>query len=81
MMVVKKILTIMMKVDKMEKEFNLSEKIFRMDKDSNVAFVSDIKEFIKRLKEWFPDGAEMINTFQFLKFLKKQAGPKLITKS
>lgn len=63
-----------------EEEFNLSKKIHFVrywDDGVDMIIADDVREFIRRLKEWFPEGAEMIRADMFLDFLDKLAGNKL----
>lgn len=70
----------MLIINKMEKEFNLSEKIgnFPADKvGNNLIWVKDIKEFIKLLKEYIRLTC-VTQPFNLLAEIDKLAGDKLI---
>jgi len=65
--------------NKMEKEFNLSEKeddFFNMDYDDRLYYKKDVKEFIKRVKEALKNDEAFLSIDE--EIIDKLAGYKLI---
>ena len=60
------------RVATMEKEFNLNKKVWRTE-DEDTLRLEDVKEFIRRLKEYFPKEIAVKNRL-FHKIIDKLSG-------